>query len=55
MVLIREHSPLRKKLDANRHHNRRRHAELKQCHHDRAEFKRAQQRANGLPPEKSPL
>jgi len=55
MVLVRDRSPLREKLAANHHHNRRRHAELQQDHHDRAEFKRAQQRANGVPAEKSPI
>lgn len=52
MVLIRDGSPLKDRLDANLAENKRRHEELKASHADRVETKRADQQDKGLAPEK---
>jgi hypothetical protein len=53
MVLIRETSPLKDRLDAQLEENQRRHEAIKQDHLDRIAVKRADQQGKGLPPEKS--
>lgn len=53
MVLIRETSPLKERLDAQLEENQRRHEAIKQDHLDRIAVKRADQQGKGLPPEKS--
>lgn len=53
MVLIRETSPLRDRLEAALEDNQRRHEDLQAKHTERIEAKKAEQAAKGLPPEKS--
>ena len=55
MVLIRDHSPLKRRHDARLHHHRARHEEIKAIHGQRLHAKIADQRAKGVPPEKSPF
>lgn len=53
MVLLRDTSVLKERLEAELEEKQRRHEAIKQDHLDRVEVKRADQRAKGLPPEKS--
>lgn len=53
MVLLRETSPLRDRLEAALEDNQRRHEALQAAHMERIETKKADQAAKGLPPEKS--
>lgn len=53
MVLLRETSPLRDRLEAQLEDNQRRHEALQAVHMERIEAKKSDQAAKGLPPEKS--
>lgn len=53
LTLIREGSTLKDRLDAQLEENQMRHSTIQQVHLDRIEAKKANQRAKGMPPEKS--
>lgn len=55
LVLIRDCSPLRDKLDEMLGDHQERHDELKAIHGQRIAAKQAVQQAKGLPAEKSPI
>lgn len=55
LVLIKDCSALRDKLNDMYGEHKERHAELKAAHTERIEIKRAHQRRKGLPAEKSPI
>lgn len=53
MVLQRESSPLRDRLDASLEENQTRHEEIKAVFAENINLKKASQSEKGLPPEKS--